>query len=152
MTIEILLIIFVMSIWIEKKRLQDYFRKAHVTREELRETTVCMKENSFYVDTVRDFRDRRYEFKNMQKMWKKKLSAAQDAKALHGHVRAVRVAAARAQVHFELLRLRDATRRSLVLDGDGRHRLLHRLHNYHAHQGADRENRWLIVYIKKKIF
>ena len=64
--------------------MQDYCRKAykkvHVTREELRETTVCMKENSFYVDTVRDFRDRRYEFKNMQKVWKKKLSAAQDAK------------------------------------------------------------------------
>jgi DNA polymerase epsilon subunit 1 len=69
---------------IEKKRLQDYCRKAykkiHVTREELRETTVCQRENSFYVDTVRAFRDRRYEFKNLHKLWKKKLAAAQESK------------------------------------------------------------------------
>jgi len=32
------------------------------------------------VDTVRDFRDRRYEFKNLHKLWKKKLSAAQESK------------------------------------------------------------------------
>lgn len=69
---------------IEKKRLQEYCRKAykktHITREEVKETTVCQRENSFYVDTVRDFRDRRYEFKNLQKVWKKKLSAAQESK------------------------------------------------------------------------
>ncbi|RNA10734.1 DNA polymerase epsilon catalytic subunit A [Brachionus plicatilis] len=69
---------------IEKKRLQDYCRKAykkiHVTREELRETTVCQRENSFYVDTVRAFRDRRYEFKNLHKIWKKKLATAQESK------------------------------------------------------------------------
>ena len=69
---------------IEKKRLQEYCRKAykktHITREEVRETTVCQRENSFYVDTVRDFRDRRYEFKNLQKVWKKKLAAAQESK------------------------------------------------------------------------
>jgi len=41
---------------------------------------VCQRENSFYVDTVRDFRDRRYEFKNMHKQWKKKLSQAQENK------------------------------------------------------------------------
>ena len=29
-----------------------------------------MRENSFYVDTVRAFRDRRYEFKNLVKIWK----------------------------------------------------------------------------------
>jgi DNA polymerase epsilon subunit 1 len=28
-----------------------------------------MRENSFYVDTVRDFRDRRYDFKNLVKVW-----------------------------------------------------------------------------------
>lgn len=69
---------------IEKTRLQEYCRKAykriHVTREEVRETVVCQRENSFYVDTVRDFRDRRYEFKNLHKVWKKKLSAAQESK------------------------------------------------------------------------
>ncbi|XP_008934990.1 PREDICTED: DNA polymerase epsilon catalytic subunit A-like, partial [Merops nubicus] len=64
----------------EKKRLADYCRKAykklHVTKVEERVTTVCQRENSFYVDTVRAFRDRRYEFKGLHKVWKKKLSAA----------------------------------------------------------------------------
>lgn len=45
----------------------DYCRKAykrlHDTRLEERHTTVCQRENSFYVDTVRKFRDRRYEYK-----------------------------------------------------------------------------------------
>uniref|UniRef100_A0A8C9JJA6 DNA polymerase epsilon catalytic subunit n=1 Tax=Panthera tigris altaica TaxID=74533 RepID=A0A8C9JJA6_PANTA len=64
----------------EKRRLSDYCRKAykkiHVTRVEERLTTICQRENSFYVDTVRAFRDRRYEFKGLHKVWKKKLSAA----------------------------------------------------------------------------
>lgn len=47
-----------------------------MTREEVRSTTVCQKENSFYVDTVRAFRDRRYKFKGLLKVWKKKLDAA----------------------------------------------------------------------------
>ena len=38
--------------------------------------TVCMRENSFYVDTVRDFRDRRYEYKNLVKVWAGKYSEA----------------------------------------------------------------------------
>ncbi|GAA6086212.1 DNA polymerase epsilon catalytic subunit A [Tachysurus ichikawai] len=66
----------------EKKRLGDYCRKAykkvHLTRLEERVTTICQRENSFYVDTVRAFRDRRYEFKGSHKVWKKKLSAAQE--------------------------------------------------------------------------
>lgn len=45
----------------------DYCRKAykkvHSTRIEERIATICQRENSFYVDTVRAFRDRRYEFK-----------------------------------------------------------------------------------------
>jgi len=28
-----------------------------------------MRENPFYVDTVRDFRDRRYDFKRLVKVW-----------------------------------------------------------------------------------
>ncbi|XP_077483057.1 DNA polymerase epsilon catalytic subunit 1 isoform X2 [Amblyomma americanum] len=64
----------------EKKRLADYCRKAykkvHITRTELRETTICQKENSFYVDTVRNFRDRRYDFKALLKVAKKKVSEA----------------------------------------------------------------------------
>ncbi|WAR05620.1 DPOE1-like protein, partial [Mya arenaria] len=42
--------------------------------------TICQRENSFYVDTVRAFRDRRYEFKGLTKVWKKKLSEAEDSK------------------------------------------------------------------------
>ncbi|XP_019718434.1 DNA polymerase epsilon catalytic subunit A [Hippocampus comes] len=67
----------------EKKRLADYckkaYKKTHVTKLEERVTTICQRENSFYVDTVRAFRDRRYEFKGLHKVWKKKLSAAQDS-------------------------------------------------------------------------
>ncbi|KTG05421.1 hypothetical protein cypCar_00016258, partial [Cyprinus carpio] len=65
----------------EKKRLGDYCRKAykkvHLTRLEERVTAICQRENSFYVDTVQAFRDRRYEFKGLHKVWKK-LSTAQD--------------------------------------------------------------------------
>lgn len=50
----------------------DYCRKAykkiHVTKVEERVTTICQRENSFYVDTVRAFRDRRYEFKGLHKV------------------------------------------------------------------------------------
>jgi DNA polymerase epsilon subunit 1 len=35
------------------------YKKTHVTRMEERFTTICQQENSFYVDTVRAFRDRR---------------------------------------------------------------------------------------------
>ena len=31
-----------------------------------------MRENSFYIDTVREFRDRRYEYKNLVKVYKNK--------------------------------------------------------------------------------
>lgn len=48
---------------LEKKRLSIYCRKVYkknkVTRMEERTSTICQKENSFYVDTVRAFRDRR---------------------------------------------------------------------------------------------
>ena len=43
---------------------------------ETREAGVCMRENSFYIDTVRAFRDRRYEYKSLNKKWKGKLDAA----------------------------------------------------------------------------
>ena len=44
------------------------YKKVHLTREELKMTTICQRENSFYVDTVRAFRDRRYEFKALLKV------------------------------------------------------------------------------------
>ncbi|KAK2190703.1 hypothetical protein NP493_73g03008 [Ridgeia piscesae] len=65
----------------EKKRLADYCRKAYkkvrMSRLEERTATVCQRENSFYVGTVRSFRDRRYEFKGLTKVWKKKVAEAE---------------------------------------------------------------------------
>uniref|UniRef100_A0A1B6LUL8 DNA polymerase epsilon catalytic subunit n=1 Tax=Graphocephala atropunctata TaxID=36148 RepID=A0A1B6LUL8_9HEMI len=65
---------------VEKKRLGEYCRKAYkktkVTRVEERTTTICQKENSFYVDTVRAFRDRRYEYKGLNKVAKKQVADA----------------------------------------------------------------------------
>lgn len=65
---------------LEKKRLSDYCRKAYaktkVTKVEIRKQTVCQKENSFYVDTVRAFRDRRYEYKGLTKVAKQQVAAA----------------------------------------------------------------------------
>ncbi|KAF9527210.1 hypothetical protein CPB83DRAFT_425605 [Crepidotus variabilis] len=59
------------------KRLGDYSRKVYKktkdTKVETRESIVCQRENPFYVDTVRRFRDRRYEYKGLHKTWKKNL-------------------------------------------------------------------------------
>eukprot|EP00758_Cryptobia_borreli_P018251 Tbor_TRINITY_DN6629_c0_g1::TRINITY_DN6629_c0_g1_i1::g.3108::m.3108/K02324/POLE1; DNA polymerase epsilon subunit 1 len=43
-----------------------------------RTDTVCQRENSFYVDTVRLFRDRRYHYKRELKRWKDLLDKAKD--------------------------------------------------------------------------
>ncbi|KAK1323653.1 DNA polymerase epsilon catalytic subunit A [Acorus calamus] len=69
-------------------RLQAYKRVLDKPITELREAEICMRENPFYVDTVRSmafaavstfsFRDRRYEYKGLNKLWKGKLT---DAKA-----------------------------------------------------------------------
>lgn len=59
-----------------KKRLSDYskkiYHKIHETKTIEREAIICQRENPFYVDTVKDFRDRRYDFKGKQKIWKGK--------------------------------------------------------------------------------
>lgn len=61
------------------KRLGDYSRKVYKKTKETkvvnRESIVCQRENPFYIDTVRRFRDRRYEYKGLHKTWKKKLDA-----------------------------------------------------------------------------
>lgn len=64
-----------------RERLKKYCQKAYkrvldkpIT--EVREAGICMRENPFYVDTVRSFRDRRYEYKGLNKVWKGKLSEA----------------------------------------------------------------------------
>ncbi|KAF8369177.1 pole-1, partial [Pristionchus pacificus] len=65
---------------LEKKRVQDYCRrvygKQHITRNEMRESTICQRENAFYVDTVKNFRDRRYEYKDKLKKAKAELDKA----------------------------------------------------------------------------
>ncbi|EAN76998.1 DNA polymerase epsilon catalytic subunit, putative [Trypanosoma brucei brucei TREU927] len=69
-----------------KKRLAEYSRKAygkiHESREIMRSDVVCQRENSFYVDTVRLFRDRRYEYKAALKTWKKRLDNAKDTEEI----------------------------------------------------------------------
>ncbi|KAI5296332.1 DNA polymerase epsilon catalytic subunit [Ascosphaera acerosa] len=62
-----------------KKRLQDYskkvYHKIHESKTIVREAIICQRVNPFYVNTVRDFRDRRYDFKGQQKVWKGKTEA-----------------------------------------------------------------------------
>lgn len=59
------------------KRLGDYSRKVYKktkdTKVENRTSIICQRENPFYIDTVRRFRDRRYEYKGLHKTWKKNL-------------------------------------------------------------------------------
>ncbi|XP_050693132.1 DNA polymerase epsilon catalytic subunit A-like [Eriocheir sinensis] len=86
----------------EKKRLQEYCRKAYkkikVTRTEERWQTICQRENSFYVNTVRSFRDRRYEYKGLLKVAKKDV-----AKALEkGDVSEIKAANAKAVLYDSL--------------------------------------------------
>ena len=68
-----------------KKRLQEYskkiYHKIHETKTIEREAIICQRENPFYVDTVRDFRDRRYDFKGQQKVWKGKTEALRSSGA-----------------------------------------------------------------------
>lgn len=69
------LVVYPSACWAARKA----YKKTKVTRLENRKSTVCQQENSFYVDTVRAFRDRRYEYKGMTKVAK-----AAVAKALAG--------------------------------------------------------------------
>lgn len=64
-----------------KERLKKYTQKVYkrvldkpIVEE--REAGICQRENSFYVDTVRAFRDRRYEYKGLNKVWKGRLDKA----------------------------------------------------------------------------
>ena len=64
-----------------KNRLKSYasnvYKKTKITQQQERVDTVCMRENNFYVNTVRNFRDRRYEYKLATKSWKGKKAAAE---------------------------------------------------------------------------
>ncbi|KAF8586771.1 DUF1744-domain-containing protein [Ramaria rubella] len=63
------------------KRLGDYSRKVYKKTKDTkvinRESIICQRENPFYIDTVRRFRDRRYEYKGLLKTWKKNLDTLQ---------------------------------------------------------------------------
>lgn len=69
-----------------QKRLADYSRKVykrvHDTKTVIREAIICQRENPFYINTVRDFRDRRYEYKGLHKKWKKNLDKATEGGGL----------------------------------------------------------------------
>ncbi|KAE8351033.1 hypothetical protein BDV28DRAFT_162607 [Aspergillus coremiiformis] len=75
---------------IVKKRLQDYskkiYHKIHDSKTIVREAIICQRENPFYVDTVRSFRDRRYDFKGKQKVWKNKTDSLKAAGASGGEI------------------------------------------------------------------
>jgi len=64
------------------KRLGDYsrkvYRKTKETKVVQKEAIICQRENPFYIDTVRSFRDRRYEYKGLHKTWKKNLDDANE--------------------------------------------------------------------------
>jgi DNA polymerase epsilon subunit 1 len=55
---------------------KNAYKKTKITEEITRTDTVCMRENDFYVDTVRQFRDRRYEYKKLTKVWGGKIGKA----------------------------------------------------------------------------
>lgn len=63
-----------------KKRVKGYAQKVHkqvkITEHTAKLATVCQRENSFYIETVRNFRDRRYEYKKLTKTWFKAQLAA----------------------------------------------------------------------------
>jgi DNA polymerase epsilon subunit 1 len=46
--------------------------KVKDTKETTKTAIICQRENPFYIDTVKDFRDRRYDYKGKQKVWKNK--------------------------------------------------------------------------------
>lgn len=68
-----------------KKRLQEYskkiYHKLHETKTIEREAIICQRENPFYVNTVKNFRDRRYDFKGQQKVWKNKTESLKSSGA-----------------------------------------------------------------------
>ncbi|KAL7068256.1 putative DNA polymerase epsilon catalytic subunit [Cryptosporidium serpentis] len=60
-----------------KKYCSKVYRRQTVSIEETRSSIVCQRENSFYVDTVRCFRDRRYIYKDKKKDAEEKLRQAE---------------------------------------------------------------------------
>eukprot|EP00768_Dysnectes_brevis_P005400 gnl/Dysnectes_brevis/3887_a5028_282.p1 GENE.gnl/Dysnectes_brevis/3887_a5028_282~~gnl/Dysnectes_brevis/3887_a5028_282.p1 ORF type:complete len:2152 (+),score=783.83 gnl/Dysnectes_brevis/3887_a5028_282:42-6497(+) len=55
------------------------YKKIHESEELVRTACVCQRENPFYIDTVRKFRDRRYIYKGRQKACFGRMRAAMEA-------------------------------------------------------------------------
>jgi DNA polymerase epsilon subunit 1 len=60
-----------------KEYCQKVYKKTHETKLMEKTAVTCQRENPFYINTVRAFRDRRYEYKKLNKTWGKKRSAAE---------------------------------------------------------------------------
>jgi DNA polymerase epsilon subunit 1 len=60
-----------------KRYSQRVYNKTKVTVTVEKVNTVCQRENPFYVNTVRAFRDRRYDYKLLTKTWKGKKNEAE---------------------------------------------------------------------------
>ncbi|KAF4126175.1 DNA polymerase epsilon subunit 1 [Geosmithia morbida] len=77
-----------------RKRLQLYsqkiYHKIHDSTTITKEAIICQRENPFYVHTVRDFRDRRYDYKGKTKMWKGKADSLKAAGAPANEVEAAK--------------------------------------------------------------
>lgn len=77
-----------------RKRLQLYsqkvYHKIHDSTTIIREAVICQRENPFYINTVRDFRDRRYDYKGKAKVWKGKTDELKSAGASTSEVDAAK--------------------------------------------------------------
>ncbi|KAF1744092.1 hypothetical protein MXB_2344 [Myxobolus squamalis] len=69
-----------------RKRISEYsykvYGKRHVVQEVSKNSLVCQLENSFFIDSVRKFRDRRYKLKGLLKSWKERLTDATEKGSL----------------------------------------------------------------------
>ncbi|KAG6324716.1 DNA polymerase epsilon catalytic subunit [Claviceps purpurea] len=77
-----------------RKRLQLFsqkvYHKIHDSTTITREAIICQRENPFYIDTVRDFRDRRYDYKGKAKVWKGKADSLKSSGAAASEVEAAK--------------------------------------------------------------
>ncbi|KAK7210283.1 hypothetical protein V2G26_017461 [Clonostachys chloroleuca] len=77
-----------------RKRLQLYsqkiYHKIHDSTTIVREAIICQRENPFYINTVRDFRDRRYDYKGKTKVWKGKTDSLRSSGAAASEVEAAK--------------------------------------------------------------
>ncbi|KAI1344490.1 DNA polymerase epsilon [Xylariaceae sp. FL0016] len=73
-----------------RKRLTTYSQKVyHKIRDQttiVREAIICQRENPFYINTVRDFRDRRYDYKGKTKVWKGKTETLRSSGASNAEI------------------------------------------------------------------